>query len=440
MTPPPTVVVVGAGLAGLAAAVHLRACGADVRVLDPDPPGGKARTVTQGDWRWEYGPHFLTNRADAVFALAGELKVADRLVHLGKTAQARFLVRGGKLRAAGPAALSVGELWSLATGIFKDVPLGERDSVRDFVVARFGESLADGPVDAMMTGIWAASPAEVAMESAFPTIAALVREHGSVFRAMRHMPKATRPSGSYAFPEGMGTLGEAARAHLGERAFVASTVQALQRAPDAGWLLRTDGGEVRADAVVVATPTPQAAALVADVAPAAAEGLRAIRYSPIAVAHWLSGDAAFPRGFGWLASYHEQRPVLGTIFIGDLVPERVPAGKRGFTSMFGGSRRPEDAELDAQEIGARLKREHEALTGRPVTIDALEVVRHPRAVPIPAPGHAAHVAAIHAALPEGLALAGAWCGAGAMNDAAVAGKVAAAGIWRSRTPGRTDAA
>lgn len=439
MTPPPSVVVVGAGLAGLAAAVHLKACGAEVRVFDPDPPGGKARTVVQGDWRYEWGPHFLTHRADAVFALAQELKVADRLELLGKKARRRYLVRNGALVVAGPAALSFGELFGLGTGLFKKVPLGEDDTVRDFAAQRFGESVADGPVDAFLNGVWAASPAEVAMESAFPTIAALVREHGSMFAAMRQMPKATRASGTYAFAEGMGALGDAARVHLGERAFVRSTVDSLARAADGGWLLGTDGGQVRADAVVIATPAPAAAALLAELAPAAAQGLRSIRYSPIAAAHWTSPDAAFRPGFGWLAPAREQRKVLGTLFVGDLVPARMPAGQRGFTSMFGGSRRPEDAEIDAQEMGERIRREHLDFTGRPVTIASLEIVRHPRAVPLPEPGHARRTAAIHAALPAGLALAGAWCGAGALNDAAHAGKVASANLWKILSPGRTDA-
>lgn len=437
--PPRSVVVIGAGLAGLAAAVRAKALGAEVRVLDPEPAGGKARTVAKGDWRWEYGPHFLTNRADAVFALAQDVKVADRIVPLGANGKVRYVVRGGKLRKAGPGLLSLAEMWGLATGIFKAVPLGDRDTVQDFLVQRFGASFADHLGNAMMAGIWAASPAEIAFESAFPTVAEKVREHGSVFAAMRHMPKPTRPSGSYAFPEGMGTLGDAARAHLGERAFVSATVDALERDPAGGWLLRTDGGNVRADAVVIASNAPEAAKLIERIVPDAAERLRTIRYSPVAVAHWIAKDAAFPRGFGWLSPAVEKRHLLGTIFVSDLFPERAPAGHRGFASMLGGTRNPSDLELDVQAVAGKLRAEHRDLTGQDVTIAGLEVVRHPRAVPLPEPGHAARVAAIHAALPEGLALAGAWCGAGAMNDAAHAGQVAAANLLRTRS-GRSDAA
>lgn len=77
-----SVVVIGAGLAGLAAAHELRRAAAPVVVVDADRrPGGVIVTERPaGGWVVEGGPDgFL--RADAdVPALAGELGVADRIV------------------------------------------------------------------------------------------------------------------------------------------------------------------------------------------------------------------------------------------------------------------------------------------------------------------------------------------------------------------------
>lgn len=439
MSTPPSVVVVGAGIAGLAAAVRLKASGAEVRVLAPEPPGGKARTHVKGDWRFEHGPHSFTHRSDALFALAGELRIADRVVKLGEAASARYLVRGGKLKKLGPFAFGPGELFDIARGLFRDVGVPDGETVRGFLAARFGEGFADGPGDAMCTGIWASSPAELEMETAFPAIVAGVRAHGSLWAAVRRMPKASRPTGTYALRGGMGAFGEGAAQVLGERAIVSCAVERVTR-EGRGWLVDTSGGQVRADGLVLATNAVRSAELLAELAPAAAERLRTIRYAPIAVAHWTSPDAAWPRGFGWLSPFAEGRAALGTLFTSDVLEGRAPAGMRSFATMFGGTRRPDDVTLDAQAIAGRVRADHEALTGKPVTIAEIEVVRHAQAVPVPEPGHLARVAAIHAATPEGMALAGAWCGAGAMEDAARAGQVAAASLRRLSTPGRIHAA
>lgn len=55
------VVVVGAGLAGLAAAMHLRGAGREVTVLEREPhPGGRAGLLVDGGYRFDTGPTVLT--------------------------------------------------------------------------------------------------------------------------------------------------------------------------------------------------------------------------------------------------------------------------------------------------------------------------------------------------------------------------------------------
>ena len=53
------VVIVGAGLAGLAAAAAAARSGAGVVILDVGSPGGRARTNAQDEFRFNRGPHAL---------------------------------------------------------------------------------------------------------------------------------------------------------------------------------------------------------------------------------------------------------------------------------------------------------------------------------------------------------------------------------------------
>ncbi|MDP2308454.1 MAG: protoporphyrinogen oxidase [Pseudomonadota bacterium] len=431
--------VIGAGLAGLSAAVYLRRAGLTVRVYDPEPPGGKARTLELvPGWRIEWGPHSFTSRAYALFDLAEVLGIGDRAVRL-TGAGARYLVRGGRLRGAPfGGAIRMGEGFGLLRGLFRRVEDVAGESVRAWVARRFGEAFAAGPLDAMMTGIWASDPATIEMEAAFPTVSALVRSEGTVFRALSELRRLTarlqaagaaRPAGTWGFPNGMGEVAEAARAYLGDDVLRPEAVTNLAFSSEGpGYDLTTERGVSSFQAVVVATEAPAAARLLAGLAPDAAAALGEVRYAPLAVAHWLARDAAFPRGFGYLSPANEEREVLGAIFVSDLYPDRAPPGYRAFATMIGGGRHPEDLDLHVDEVKRRLADEHLMLTGRPVAITGLHVVRHRHAVAPPALGHADRLARVHAGLPTGVFVAGSWCGAGAMDDAVRAGRAAALGI------------
>ncbi|MFI1783104.1 phytoene desaturase [Streptomyces rubiginosohelvolus] len=88
------VVVVGAGLAGLAAALHLLGAGRRVTVVERDPaPGGRAGLLESGGFRIDTGPTVLTmpDLVEEAFAAVGE-RMADRLelIRLDPAYRARF--------------------------------------------------------------------------------------------------------------------------------------------------------------------------------------------------------------------------------------------------------------------------------------------------------------------------------------------------------------
>jgi oxygen-dependent protoporphyrinogen oxidase len=307
----------------------------------------------------------------------------------------------------------------VALGLFRRVEEAPAETVAAWFTRRFGPSFAEGPLRALSAGIWACPPEMLEMASALPKVAAAVASAGTPWRALRRA-KGGRPAGTWTVPGGLGAFAEAAAARLGERAFRRAAVTSLAR-EKGRWMVRTDAGSVAADGVVLATDAHDGAALLATEEEALAATLREVRYSPLAVAHWTTAETPLPRGFGWLAV--ERRPLLGTLFTGDLFPERCPPGHRGFASMFGGLADPGDAEVDEAEAKQRIEAEHLALTGRPATLSGLHLVRHPRAVAVPMPGTAARLASLR--VPEGLALAGAWMGSGAMEDAARSGMEAA---------------
>lgn len=68
------IVVIGAGMGGLSAAIRLRAAGCDVTVLEKNPMiGGKLSQLSQDGFRWDTGPSVITMRPvfEDVFHAAG---------------------------------------------------------------------------------------------------------------------------------------------------------------------------------------------------------------------------------------------------------------------------------------------------------------------------------------------------------------------------------
>ncbi|MEZ5173769.1 MAG: 1-hydroxycarotenoid 3,4-desaturase CrtD [Bacteroidia bacterium] len=68
-------IVIGAGIAGIAAAIRLSVKGCKVRVFEQNAyPGGKIAEVKNGNYRWDAGPSLFTlpEQVDELFRLAGE--------------------------------------------------------------------------------------------------------------------------------------------------------------------------------------------------------------------------------------------------------------------------------------------------------------------------------------------------------------------------------
>lgn len=167
------VVVVGAGLSGLAAAHRLRRAGTEVLVLERDElPGGRARSERHGEYLVDTGPDALTGSYSSYLALVEELGLADRVA---PSSPVVGLVRDGRLididprrpwraltrRAISPAA--AGRLltgWLRLRKAARDVDSYElvnqadlddpRTSAYDLAVRTFGAEVAEYLVDPVM--------------------------------------------------------------------------------------------------------------------------------------------------------------------------------------------------------------------------------------------------------------------------------------------------
>jgi oxygen-dependent protoporphyrinogen oxidase len=347
------VVVVGAGIAGLAAGCDLARDGLDVCVCEAaSQPGGVIQSVRRDGYLFEHGPN--TFRVSAPFAsLLERHGAADLLVGAAPTSRERFLQRDGRLLPVplGPLGLVTTPLLTLRGKLrLLGEPFVARgdasgESVEDFVTRRLGRAACESLVGPFLVGVYAGDERRLGAESVFPSLVAFERSHGSIVRGavasafVRGREKG-RP-GIYSGLQGAAALVEPLAAALGPRLRLDTRVHGLGRDGD-GWRLELSGPEgsavVASRGLVLATQAPESAELLAPLDPDASSLLSQIEYAPVATVA-LGVDPARAtqsvRGFGFLVPGRSPEPLLGCLFMSQLFPGRAPEGRELLACMLG---------------------------------------------------------------------------------------------------------
>jgi len=454
------VVVVGAGVSGLAVAASLsldelagETCGVEL-LEGGDRVGGvtwseveEGRVLDRGPSSWLSGEPAL----DRLIALAG---LEDQLLTASAASKARYVWAAGALHPvpmAPPSLLSTKLLsWPTRLRMLAEPLIGRGDpeaeeSVADFAARRLGPGVVQRLVAPMVAGIYGADPAQLSVRAAFPKLWELERAHRSLVLGMMKSRGEGPRSVMQAMHGGCGTLTRGLGARLGSRVHTGQAVRAVEPRADL-WAVHTDQGTIEARAVVLATPAWAQAAVLRGLDAAAARALDEIPYAPIAVCTVSWAADAFPRppdGFGVLVAgdSRDEAPVLGTIFVSSTFPDHAPEGEVLLRTMVGGSPDPDAAGMDEQQIARRCHAAHALFLGQPKGEPlAVHVVRHPRAIPQYVSGHLRRVAVARRvqARHPGLFLAGSHLDGPGVRDCARSGFDVAAKVRLWLQDGVTD--
>lgn len=474
--PRPHVVVVGAGIAGLAAAWALvsdRSRAPRVTVLEGSSVvGGKLRVSPLAGIDLDEGAESMLATRPEATRLARDVGLGRRIVtpetdyaslwvHPRLRRLPSGLVMGvpTDLRALG-ASDTVGLAGLLRVPLdhlLPRTPLGDDVAVGPYVAARLGPAVVDRLVEPLLGGVYAGRADELSLRATIPALFRELHDERSLLAAARRVTAAgAAGAGARRGPVfvgvdgGVGALPLAVRDRLAARGVEVrtdATVRRLRRRPQ-GWRLTVGPArapeEILADAVVLAVPASPAARLLSDDVPAAAGELAAIDYASVAVVSLAYPATALPMslgGSGFLVPPSEGRWIKASTFSSvkwGWLARRAAGGRRGSdpvvllrTSLgrYGEESvlQRDDAELVAlshDDLGAAL-----GLRERPI---ASRVTRWGGSLPQYAVGHVDRVARVRAAVAEqpGLAV----CGAAydGVGIAAVVGSAREAATWVRR--------
>ncbi|MEU1270688.1 protoporphyrinogen oxidase [Streptomyces sp. NPDC005799] len=430
------VVVVGAGVAGLAAAHRLLRRGAGVTVLEAsDRVGGKLLPGEIAGVRVDLGAESMLARRPEAVGLAGEVGLTDRLqppvtasASLWTRGALRPMPKGHVMGVPGTADSLAGVLSDeglARIGRDADLPrteVGDDVAVGEFVAARLGREVVDRLVEPLLGGVYAGDAYRISMRSAVPQLFQVARTHTSLTEGVREI-QAKAAAGQQAGPVFMGIEGgigslplavaESVRARGGE-IVTGAPVTELRRDASGGWRVVAGDRVLHADAVIVAVPAPAAAGLLRGEAPEAAAELAAVEYASMALVTlaYRRSDTALPAGSsGFLVPPVDGRTIKASTFASqkwgwiaeedpDVLVLRTSVGRYGETEIL---QRDDAGLVDVSRHDLR------AATGLDATPLETRVTRWTDGLPQYPVGHHARVARIreHIAKLPGLAVCGA---------------------------------
>jgi protoporphyrinogen/coproporphyrinogen III oxidase len=436
-------VVVGGGITGLAAAyrafelARARGITLELTLLEArDRLGGTIATERTGGFLVEAGPDSFLSEKPWALALCRRLGVEERLTRTDDRYRRVFVWRAGRLHPlpGGWELLAPTRLAPfLASGLFSWpgklrmaldllLPRGIADdeSLGSFVRRRLGREALDRVAQPLVAGIYTADPDDLSLAATMPRFAELERRERSIilalWRAGRRAPQAGTSGARWSLfvtlKDGMEDL----IAALAERlqpgvVLLKHRVVGLERRGDRWRVATTEGADLDADRVIVATESHAAARMLRYVDPTLATLLAEIPYASSATVTlgYRRTDVPHPLdGFGFVVPRTEGRALLACTFASVKYPGRAPEGDALLRGFVGGALDEAVLEVDDAALVGRVRDELRQALGITAAPTLARVFRWPKAMPQYRVGHLARVETIErlvAAL-HGLDLAG----------------------------------
>jgi protoporphyrinogen/coproporphyrinogen III oxidase len=429
-------VVVGAGITGLAAAFEWRRRRPDdeIVVLEAgDRIGGNLHRVELAGHWYDTGPEAMLARVPEAVRLVEDLGLGDRLV-APATTQAYVVLPDGRHPLPPGTVLGVPTSADDVAGFLSadgvarvraeaSLPLLTLDgdvAVGSLLRERLGDEVVDRLVEPLLGGVYAGRADELSLAATMPALAAELPAAGSVLAAAAAARDAgVRSRGDVDGPvfttvsDGIGSLPEALVA--------AARAEVRLRTPAHGIRRTSDGFELSigpaaapevltADRVLVTAPAPKAARLLRELVPAAFEPLSGIPYASMAVVAMAFPAQDVDAGSGLLVPPVTGRLVKGVTVSSSKWPHLASPDVLLVRASVGRFRGEAELQRPDDELTAAVVADVADLLGlsRPEPV-ATRLMRWGGGLPQYLVGHQARVDAVRAAVSEvpGLAVAGA---------------------------------
>ncbi|MEX0788475.1 MAG: protoporphyrinogen oxidase [Anaerolineales bacterium] len=458
------VVVIGGGIAGLAAAYRLKQIAPDaaITLVESDHRlGGKILTERVDGFVIEGGPDMFLSLKPRGLGLCRELGLGDRLHGTNETIRRTYVMRRGQLHELpegltglipsrfGPMATTglISPLGKLRMGLDFLIPPSSADgdeTLAAFVERRLGRELYDRFLEPLLAGIYAGDGEQLSLAATFPQWRQIELEHGGLIKGMLAGKKKAPPSkpgaknrSAFLTPTtGLAEIVEALEQRLAGVEIRLGRPVARVEAASPGYNVALENGEsARADAVILATPAFVTADLISNLDSQLSTVLRAIPYVSTATVSVAYPLADIPRpldGFGYLIPRAEGRAILACTWTSTKFPHRAPEGFGLIRAFVGRAGRENALDVKDDALLLLVRDELRRTLGITAPPELHRIFRWPKAMPQYTLGHLDRLAVVdqRLAVHPGLFVAGnAYRGIG-IPDCIASGEQAAEAVLK----------
>jgi protoporphyrinogen/coproporphyrinogen III oxidase len=398
------IAIIGGGISGLSAAYTIeekRQSGTPVEyVLFESSPrlGGVLVTDRVDGCLVEAGPDsFLTEKPWAA-DLCRKLGLGDQLIGSNDSERKTYIVARGKLVVMPDGLMFMvptkimptvfSPLFSLRTKIrmaaewFHPPHKASADeTVAEMVERHYGSEMVELLADPLLSGVYGGEASQLSVRAVLPRFAEMESKHGSLGRAMLAARKKmgaapnvpARPLFS-SLKDGMQQMTDALVARLDASALRKSSLVESVIPQDDAWTVSAGYQSDQFDAVIIATPTHAAAAVLQAADGNLSRELGEIQYSS-SVTVTLGYDEkvrrSLPPGFGFLVPRSEGRRMLAATFVHNKFPHRAPENRAIVRCFLGGARDEQILESSEKEILEIVRRELRQIVGTALNAEPL---------------------------------------------------------------------
>ena len=404
-----SVIIIGGGIAGLAAAYRIqeeiqKGAPLSCTLLEgSDRFGGKIHTLRRDGFILERGPDSFISQKPAAIELCKKLGIDQHLTGT-KTDHPQTFVYLNRKMVTMPDGLSLMVptkfLPFITTRLFTwpgkirmgmDLLLPQRrgnsdESLASFVRRRLGTEALERMAQPLMSGIYASDPEQMSLQATFPMFAQVEKKYRSLILGMlaqKRRRSAPPPvpgnpgSGSkggytpYSFfltmKNGLSEIVETLIDQSPDVLFrYKAPVEKLWKTGDSWKLQLVSGEELEADAVIVSTPAPPTVRLVEPWAPGIAARLRQIPYvstAAVALGFDRSRFAHPLKGYGFVVPHIENRKITACTWVSSKFPGRAPDNRVLLRAFVGGAVHEKLAEQDPEILKAMVREELRDIMG-----------------------------------------------------------------------------
>jgi oxygen-dependent protoporphyrinogen oxidase len=278
---------------------------------------------------------------------------------------------------------------------FRKKGTNPNEKLADMVKRRLGESYLDYAVDPFISGIYAGNPNELVTRYAMPKLYNLEQEYGSFIRGSikkAKLPKSERDKKAskevFSAKGGLGRMIEALTEAIGSENMILNAQNVMVMPAENGFQLQVTTPEQMVLIETSRLVTTCGAYALQNLLPFLNEEeiapFNALKYA--AVTQVLLGFKKWKgmslQAFGGLVPGIENKNILGVLFTSSFFEGRAPKGGALLSVFMGGTKRPDIAKMDDDQIETLLNKElPRMLSDRKLSADMIRICRYPKAIP-----------------------------------------------------------